>query len=121
MTGNPMTDGHDRFSAFSTAVLDLVDRIPPGRVMTFGAIAEHLGQGGPRGVGGVMARHGYDVAWWRVVRADGTLPAYLMIDAQPHWIIEHTATRHGLVNVREALWLPSSEPATGTTRRRRRG
>jgi alkylated DNA nucleotide flippase Atl1 len=112
MTGDPMTSSHDRLNAFSAAVLDLVDRIPPGRVMTFGAIAEHLGQGGPRGVGGVMARHGYDVAWWRVVRANGTLPTYLMIDAQPHWIIERTPTRRGLVNVRAASWWPRNEPAS---------
>jgi hypothetical protein len=58
-----------------------------------------------------MARHGYDVAWWRVVRVDGTLPTYLMINAQPHWIIERTPTRRGLVNVHKALWLPSAEPA----------
>ncbi len=52
----------------------LADRIPAGRVMTFAAIAGHLGRGGPRGVG-------------------GTLPSHLMVDAQPHWVIERTATR----------------------------
>jgi methylated-DNA-protein-cysteine methyltransferase related protein len=92
--------------AFSAAVLDVVDRIPPGRVMTYGLIAEYLGRGGPRGVGGVMARDGLAVAWWRVVRANGTLPAHLMIDAQQHWRAEGTPTHRGLVNIARALWQP---------------
>lgn len=96
----------DPLEELSDLVLDVVDRIPPGRVMTFGAIADHLGRGGPRGVAGVMARHGFEVTWWRVVRADGTLPPYLMVDAQPHWLIEGTPIRRGLVDVRQALWLP---------------
>ncbi|MDD9205825.1 MGMT family protein, partial [Georgenia sp. 10Sc9-8] len=39
------------------AVLDLVDQVPPGRVMTYGTIADvvgaGLGRGGPRQVGHV--------------------------------------------------------------------
>lgn len=91
---------------FAAAVLDVVDRIPPGRVMTYGAIASYLGRGGPRGVGGVMARDGEAVAWWRVVRANGTLPAHLMMDAQEHWYLEGTALRRGIVDVEQALWWP---------------
>lgn len=41
---------------------------------TYGAIADVLGVGGPRQVGAVMRTHGAAVPWWRVVRADGTLP-----------------------------------------------
>ena len=55
------------------AVLDVVDRIPPGRVLAYGDIAEIVGRGGPRMVGRVMALHGGAVPWWRVVHADGTL------------------------------------------------
>jgi alkylated DNA nucleotide flippase Atl1 len=84
----------------------VVDRIPAGRVMTYGAIAEYLGRGGPRGVGGVMARDGAAVAWWRVVRANGTLPAHLMPDAQEHWFVEGTALRRGIVDVAQAAWWP---------------
>jgi alkylated DNA nucleotide flippase Atl1 len=58
---------------FAELVLDLVDRIPPGRVMTYGDVAEYLEQGGPRQVGRVMALYGAAVPWWRVVRADGAL------------------------------------------------
>lgn len=105
------TESFRELSEFGAAVLDVVDRIPPGRVMTFGGIAEYLGRGGPRGVGGVMARYGFDVAWWRVVRADGTLPSYLIVQAQPHWIIEGTPSRRGGVDVPHALWQPDEGPA----------
>ncbi|HVU92490.1 MAG TPA: MGMT family protein [Jatrophihabitans sp.] len=91
---------------FTADVLAVVDRIPAGRVMTYGAIAEYLGRGGPRGVGGVMARDGAAVAWWRVVRANGTLPAHLMPDAQEHWYVEGTALRRGIVDVVQAAWWP---------------
>jgi alkylated DNA nucleotide flippase Atl1 len=57
---------------FAERVLDVVERIPPGRVMAYGDIAEYLGEGGPRQVGRVMALWGGGVPWWRVIRADGT-------------------------------------------------
>jgi alkylated DNA nucleotide flippase Atl1 len=58
---------------FAERVLELTERIPPGKVMTYGDVAEFLEQGGPRQVGRVMALYGGGVPWWRVVRADGTL------------------------------------------------
>jgi alkylated DNA nucleotide flippase Atl1 len=57
---------------FSSDVLDVVDAIPPGHVMSYGDIAGYLGRGGPRQVGRVMATCGGAVAWWRVVHADGS-------------------------------------------------
>lgn len=53
------------------AVLALIEQVPVGRVTTYGAIAEAVGEGGPRQVGRVVALHGDAVPWWRVVRADG--------------------------------------------------
>ena len=60
---------HGLPSEFADDVLDVVDQIPEGMVMTYGDIAELLGRGGARGVGTVMARYGSDVPWWRVIRA----------------------------------------------------
>src|ERR1700735_2816391 len=57
---------------FTSRVLDVVDSIPPGRVMSYGAVAGYLGQGGPRQVGRVMSLWGGGGAWWRVIHADGT-------------------------------------------------
>ena len=58
---------------YAERVLDVTERIPPGRVMTYGDVAEWLEEGGPRQVGRVMALYGGAVPWWRVVRADGVL------------------------------------------------
>jgi alkylated DNA nucleotide flippase Atl1 len=59
-------------------VLTCVEQIPRGRVSTYGAIAEAVGEvaggGGPRQVGSIMASYGGPVPWWRVVRSDGSLP-----------------------------------------------
>lgn len=59
---------------YAEAVLDLVENVPAGSVVTYGDLAEMLGRGGPRTVGRVLATWGGAVPWWRVVRADG-LPA----------------------------------------------
>jgi methylated-DNA-protein-cysteine methyltransferase related protein len=59
-------------------VLSLVERIPPGRVMSYGAIAEYLfprsGRASARRVGSIMARYGGAVPWHRVVSGGGRLP-----------------------------------------------
>ena len=56
------------------AVLSLVETVPRGRVTTYGALADAVGYGGPRRVGRVMSTFGGSVPWWRVVRADGSVP-----------------------------------------------
>ncbi len=68
-------DGHDghELGDFASRVLDVAEAIPRGFVMTYGDVAEYLGEGGPRQVGRVMALWGGAVAWWRVVHADGSL------------------------------------------------
>ena len=60
---------------YASRVLDVVDSIAPGSVMSYGDIAEYLGQGGPRQVGRILATWGGGVPWWRVVHADGSLLA----------------------------------------------
>src|SRR5580704_12668465 len=60
---------------YTARVLDVVDSIPAGRVLSYGDVAEYLEEGGPRQVGRVMALWGGGVAWWRVVHADGSLLA----------------------------------------------
>ena len=63
---------HDQ-PAYRERVYRIVRRIPPGRVMTYGQIAELLGEGyTPRTVGYVM--HAADeerVPWQRVINAQG--------------------------------------------------
>jgi len=64
-------DGPDDFEA---AVHDVVRSIPAGRVMSYGDVAEFLGRGGPRQVGGVLASSDGELPWWRVIRSDGSPP-----------------------------------------------
>lgn len=65
---------------YAEFVLDLVEQIPPGRVSTYGALAElarsALGKGGPRTVGFVLSRYGAGVPWWRVCAAGGRLTTH---------------------------------------------
>ena len=95
------------------AVLSMVERVPTGRVTTYGAIADAVGWGGPRRVGRVMAVHGGAVPWWRVVRADGTLPPSHDQEARVHYLSEGTPFRRsGRVDMPRAAWWPAG-PAVG--------
>jgi alkylated DNA nucleotide flippase Atl1 len=60
------------------AVLLAVDSIPPGRVVSYGTIARLVGRAGPRAVARVLSGSGGQVAWWRVVRADGSIAPHLV-------------------------------------------
>ncbi|MGA4800598.1 MGMT family protein [Streptomyces lavendulocolor] len=78
---------------YAERVLEVAELIPPGRVMTYGDVAEWLGEGGPRQVGRVMALYGGAVPWWRVVRADGRpLPGH-ELRALGHYRAEGTPLR----------------------------
>jgi alkylated DNA nucleotide flippase Atl1 len=68
---------------FTEAVLAFVERVPSGRVVTYGLIADHLGRGGARHVGRVMS---------------------LEVDAQREWAREQTPVKRGRVDVAAALW-----------------
>ena len=90
-------------------VLDLVEQVPEGRVTTYGALAAVTG-GGPRQVGSVLARFGAPVPWWRVVRADGTLPPSHDDRARERYRAEGTPLRvSGGLDMPRAFW----DPATG--------
>ena len=91
---------------YAADVLDVVDRIPPGQVMTYGDVAEFLGRGGPRQVGQVMSRYGGGVAWWRVLRADGRPAPGHEVAALDELRAEGTPLRPGgdRVDLRRARW-----------------
>jgi alkylated DNA nucleotide flippase Atl1 len=93
---------------YSSRVLDVVDAIPPGQVMSYGDIAEYLGEGGPRQVGRVMSRYGGAAPWWRVIHADGTPPPGHDARALERYLAEGTPLRSARppvrVNMRQARW-----------------
>lgn len=122
--GPPLTEVEE----YAAAVLDVVRRIPSGRAMTYGLIAEivgeRLGRGGPRQVGSVMAGsgdryahlvpedgEGWDgelVPWWRVVNAAGSPPQHHLTEALDALRAEGCPlSRDGRrVNLRRAVWFP---------------
>ena len=91
---------------FDERVLAVVEAIPPGRVMTYGDIAEYVGEGGPRQVGRVMSLSGGSVPWWRVLHADGSPPAGHEREALARLIEDGTPLRAGRerVDMRLARW-----------------
>jgi alkylated DNA nucleotide flippase Atl1 len=99
---------HERYVEL---VLQCVEAVPRGRVTTYGAVAEVVGAvaggGGPRLVGSVMAGHGAPVPWWRVVRADGSLPPSHEGEARHAYLEEGTPLRpNGNVDIKAAFWRP---------------
>jgi alkylated DNA nucleotide flippase Atl1 len=89
---------------YAEEVLDVVDAIPEGQVMTYGDIAELVGRGGPRQVGSVMSHYGSATNWWRVIRADGRPPACHEGEAHRHYREEGTPLRGERVDLRRARW-----------------
>lgn len=98
---------------YADDVLSVVESIPAGAVMTYGDVARHVGRGGPRQVGRVMALYGAAVCWWRVVRADGNfLPGKAGV-ALERYRMEGTPLRGGStarvrIDMTRARWTPQT-------------
>jgi alkylated DNA nucleotide flippase Atl1 len=92
------------------AVLALVERIPPGRVTSYGAIADALaetsGRNSARLVGTIMARYGNGVPWHRVVNSAGRVaPGHQALALAMHRA-EGTPLRGDRIDMRQAQWSP---------------
>ncbi|WP_454853574.1 MGMT family protein [Promicromonospora soli] len=128
MTDSPPGPQLTDVEEYAAAVLDVVRRIPSGRAMTYGLIAEivgeELGRGGPRQVGSVMAGSGDRYAhldpddggrvpWWRVVNAAGSPPQQHLTEALDALRAEGCPlSRDGRrVNLRRAVWFPEDDEA----------
>jgi len=100
-------------SPFVAAVLDVVDAIPAGHVMTYGDVAATLGSRAARVVGQTMAQFGADAPWWRVIRAGGHPPIGHESRALVHYRAEKTPLLLGdspetgyRVDLNRARWRP---------------
>lgn len=100
---------------YKERVYRLVRNIPPGRVMTYGQLAEILGDRyTPRTVG--FAMHGSDdnTPWHRVVNAQGgcsTGRIVVPFDKQQR-MLEHEGVRFnelGRCELKEYLWIPQEK------------
>ncbi|MEA1904097.1 MAG: MGMT family protein [Actinomycetota bacterium] len=59
---------------FEDAVIEIIDRLEPGEVITYGEVAAEAGHpGAARAVGSLLRTTGADIPWWRVVGAGGYL------------------------------------------------
>jgi methylated-DNA-protein-cysteine methyltransferase-like protein len=91
-------------------VLALVEQIPPGRVMSYGAIADALadrsGRTSPRLVGTIMARHGGAVPWYRVVNSAGRMPPGHEVAARERLTAEGAVFRGDRVDLAACSWSP---------------
>ena len=91
-------------------VLALVERIPQGRVMSYGAIADALaersGRNSARQVGTIMARHGGGVPWHRVVTGSGRTPSGHEQEARQRLLSEGVPLRGEHVDMARASWRP---------------
>jgi alkylated DNA nucleotide flippase Atl1 len=86
------------------AVLNAVEQIPPGRVASYGDLAELVGGGGPRLVGGVWSTLGAGVRWWRGSRAAVRPARGLEETALAHLRDEGVVLRGDRVDMRRSRW-----------------
>lgn len=86
------------------AILACVDRIPVGRVMTYGDVAEYVGSRAPRMVGRVLAIDGGSVPWHRVLRADGSCADHLYPEQRQRLIAEGVLFTGDRIDLRRYRW-----------------
>ena len=108
-TGGPPT-------AYARAVLDTVDLIPRGFVLTYGDVAELMGRGTGRTVGTALTRFGHEVPWQRVVQASGR-PAEPYVEKATALLKAEGCPFVGdRVDLRRARWAgPAADPECQTS------
>lgn len=92
-------------------VYDVVKRIPPGKVSTYGRIAAITSvPRGARGVGWALAGLGpeqaHDVPWWRVINAAGRISNAFNAELQRERLESEGVTfdERGYVDLKRYLW-----------------
>ena len=85
-------------------ILECVESIPPGRVMTYGDVAEYVGANTPRLVGHVLRHDGGTVPWHRVLHANGTFAEHLRDEQRQRLIAEGVRVHNGKVDLRAYRW-----------------
>jgi methylated-DNA-protein-cysteine methyltransferase-like protein len=100
-------------------VFRIVRMIPAGRVMTYGQIAEILGEGyTPRTVGFVMHSSNDKTPWHRVINAQGgcsTRGLVLPHDKQQRMLEAEGISfdKRGRCNLQEYVWIPEQAKVKG--------
>ncbi|MDK1011432.1 MAG: MGMT family protein [Actinomycetota bacterium] len=88
-------------SSFEDAVVDVIERIPPGETVTYGEVADEAGfPGAARAVGNTL-RTVPGLPWWRVITATGRLVPGLEADHAHRLRAEGVSVLNGRVAMRE--------------------
>ena len=74
--------------------------------MTYGDIARHLDTSSARRVGQIMARHGHEVPWQRVVMADGSPASHNPREHLARLRADRVAIVNGRVDLTRSRWTP---------------
>ena len=83
------------------AVRALVAAIPPGRVSTYGDIADAAGLSSPRIVAWIMRTDSSDLPWHRVIRASGRPAPHLASRQLEHLRAEGVLAHDGRIPLHE--------------------
>jgi len=85
-------------------ILACIEAIPPGRVMTYGDVAEFVGARSARIVGRVLALDDGSVPWHRVLRANGSLAEHLYSEQRQRLLSEGVRFRGDRVELASFRW-----------------
>lgn len=102
-------------------VFKLVQRIPRGRVMTYGQVAAILGEGyTPRTVGFVMHSAEGDLPWHRVINAQGACSTggLLLPTNKQQLMLEREGVKfdeRGRCDLQRYVWMPKVRAKTPRT------
>jgi alkylated DNA nucleotide flippase Atl1 len=100
--GGPSSPGSSPLDV-DEAVFDVVERIPAGRVSTYGAVGRLVGVG-PRRVARALSQGGGAVPWHRVVRADGSAAEAVRVEQLGLLAAEGVPVRNGRVDLATVGW-----------------
>src|SRR5579875_3345504 len=89
---------------FAQRILACIEAIPPGRVMTYGDVAEYAGTRSARTVGRVLAADDGTVPWHRVLRSDGSLAEHLYTEQRQRLLAEGVRFTGDRVRLAEFRW-----------------
>lgn len=95
---------------FAARILECVQSIPSGRVMTYGDVAEFAGTRSARVVGRVLAMDGGTVPWHRVLRFDGTLAEHLYTEQRQRLLSEGVRFVGDRVDLAACRWDGTTTP-----------
>jgi alkylated DNA nucleotide flippase Atl1 len=99
----PTSPAGDR-DALAHRILECVESIPAGWVMTYGDVAEIVGASSARIVGRVLALDDGSVPWHRVLRANGTLAEHLYTEQRQRLLAEGVRFRGDRVDLAAHRW-----------------